>query len=200
MGGNIHPRLKKPVGQRLAIGALEVAYGVGSGSMGGVIKGCGLTSNSLTLSFDMKGRKLSLRAYNKSNPVFSAAAVLVNTTSGSQWQPVNIALGTAPGTVAIDLTSLHAQPIAVRYAWGGTKLNSLPNDQDVSCCEGDGVAEACAPAQCPLMAAEPMAPFGGLPVDPFVAEIVNGKCVCPEPQMCSATVVVDVLDEPTLFV
>merc|ERR1712224_968900 len=56
----------------------------------------------------------------------------------------------------------------------------------MGCCEGDGIAEPCVPGQCPLMAAEPMAPFGGLPTDPFLAKIVDGKCVCPEPQQCSA--------------
>ena len=57
----IHPRLKQPVGQRLALGALHAAYGKGSGAVGGVIQGCALGTNDaaepkLTLSFDMKGR------------------------------------------------------------------------------------------------------------------------------------------------
>ena len=57
----IHPRLKQPVGQRLALGALHAAYGKGSGAVGGVIQGCALGAGDaaqpkLTLSFDMKGR------------------------------------------------------------------------------------------------------------------------------------------------
>ena len=72
-------------------------------------------------------------------------------------------------------------PTAVRYAWGG----QAPNGDDVSCCEGDGAATPCIPVQCPLLVAEPLAPFGALPIDPFLAEIVNGKCLCPEPQTCS---------------
>ena len=39
MGPSIHPRLKKPVGQRLALGALKMAYGKGGGAVGGVIQG-----------------------------------------------------------------------------------------------------------------------------------------------------------------
>jgi hypothetical protein len=35
MGPSIHPRFKKPVGQRLALGALKAAYGKGSGVVGG---------------------------------------------------------------------------------------------------------------------------------------------------------------------
>ena len=53
--------------------------------------------------------------------------------------------------------------------------------------EGDGTIAACVPAQCPLHALEADAPFGSLPVDPFLAEITaEGKCRCPEPQDCSA--------------
>tara|TARA_B110000967_G_C18354275_1_gene302825 strand:+ start:73 stop:291 length:219 start_codon:yes stop_codon:yes gene_type:complete len=62
--------------------------------------------------------------------------------------------------------------------------STLPFAGDISCCEGNGVDAPCLMAQCPLVAEEPLAPFGGLPVDPFVAEIVRGKCVCPAPQVC----------------
>ena len=190
MGPSIHPRLKKPVGQRLALGALETAYGKGKGAFGGVIQGCEAASGSLTLKFDMKGRKLLVGAYNKSNPVRSATAVQV----GTEWVPVHVALGSAPGTISVDLSALAnsdaAAPTAVRYAWGATDKNAnggaSPNGEDVSCCEGDGIAEPCVPTQCPLLAAEPLAPFGALPIDPFIAEIKAGKCVCPEPQECSA--------------
>ena len=52
--------------------------------------------------------------------------------------------------------------------------------------EGDGDNMPCIPVQCPLLATEPLAPFGALPVDPFLAEIVGAKCLCPEPQLCGA--------------
>lgn len=188
MGPSIHPRIKKPVGQRLALGALQAAYGKGGGSMGGVIRGCSLSADRILLSFETKGRQLTLRSYNKSKPVFSATAVLVDSTNA--WVPVHIELGPALGTVVVDRSQLPsgATPIAVRYAWGATSPGSTPNSDDVSCCEGDGVTEACVPGQCPIMAAEPQAPFGGLPVDPFLAKIVEGKCVCPAPQECSVEI------------
>ena len=189
MGPSIHPRLKQPVGQRLALGALQAAYGRGGGAVGGVLKGCTLTSKTLTLSFDMNDRQLFVRGYNTSNPAYSATAVLVNTSSSaSQWTAVHIRAGSDAGTVSIDLSSLPAgaKLTAVRYAWGGTGTNSAPNGGDISCCEGDGLNDPCVPSQCPLLAEEPLAPFGHLPVDPFVAEIEpNGKCLCPEPQVCS---------------
>ena len=176
MGPSIHPRLKKPVGQRLALGALQAAYGKGSGAVGGVITGCSLTPAGLTLSFDTKQRKLAVRAYNRSNVVLSATQLLIN----GSWVPVHISQGAQAGTVAVALPAGPA-PTAVRYAWGG----QAPNGDDVSCCEGDGVAQPCVPTQCPILAPEPLAPFGALPLDPFVAEITGGKCLCPEPQACS---------------
>ena len=155
----------------------------------GVISGCSASASALTLKFAMaQGRTLTVRKYNASNPAASATSVRVK--SGS-WLPVHISAGAAPGTVTVDLSALPAgsgAPTAVRYAWGGTAGGNdpTPNGDDVSCCEGDGVATPCVPMQCPLLAPEPLAPFGAVPVDPFLAEIVGGKCLCPEPQMCSA--------------
>lgn len=81
---------------------------------------------------------------------------------------------------------LQAPPPGIRYAWGTTDgTNPQPNGDDVSCCEGDGLAAPYIPTQCPLLVAEPLAPFGALPIDPFLAKIVSGKCLCPEPQTCS---------------
>ena len=145
----------------------------------------------------MKGRKLTVRKYNQSTAALSATAVLVNvttaTTTTSQWVPVHISMGAAPGAVNVDLTHLPAgssAPTAVRYAWGGVggtdPSKAAPNGDDVSCCEGNGLDAPCVPSQCPLLAAEPLAPFGSLPIDPFVAEIKGNKCLCPEPQICSA--------------
>ena len=202
MGPSIHPRLKKPVGQRLALGALKTAYGAGGGgAAGGTIKGCSLAGTTpssaqqqLTLLFELPaGRSLQLRAYNRTGgAVHSATSVQLN---GSSWVAADVALGAAPGSVTVTLPPGAAAAgaiTAVRYAWGGTDPNGggdgagMPNGDDVSCCEGDGVGAPCVPAQCPLLAAEPLAPFGGLPVDPFIAQIVGGKCVCPAPQVCDA--------------
>ena len=192
MGPGIHPRLKKPVGQRLALGALQAAYGRGSGVAGGTVSGCALdvtsAAQTLTLKFNMPaGRALTVRPYNSSNPENSATSVQVNATDGSaKWLPVHIKPGAVAGTITVELPA-GTTPTAVRYAWGDTKLGQgKPNGDDVKCCEGNGVDEPCMMGQCPLLAAEPLAPFGGLPVDPFIAKIVDGKCLCPEPQVCDA--------------
>ena len=189
MGPGIHPRFKRPVGHRLALGALHAAYRAGDGVRGGSILGCSLQGSKLTLSFQITGaRKLSVRPYNRSNVGLSATSV--RDGASGQWVPVHIQSGPSPGTVVVELgssgLSAGTLPTAVRYAWGGTGGGSspTPNGDDISCCEGDGVEQPCLPAQCPLLVPEPLAPFGVLPVDPFIAEIQGGKCVCPEPQMC----------------
>ena len=41
------------------------------------------------------------------------------------------------------------------------------------------VTKPCGPASCPIMAS------GGLPANPFLAKIVDGKCECIAPQVCS---------------
>jgi hypothetical protein len=160
--------------------------------VGGVIKGCSLGTSTLTLKFNVPGgRKLQVKAYNKTNPGLSATSVLVNQSNNGDdsavWTPVHISLGTNPGTVTVELPKLSGASAgavtAVRYAWGAP--DGAPNDQDVSCCEGDGDTTPCVPVQCPLLADEPLAPFGALPIDPFIAEIKAGKCECPEPQQCS---------------
>ena len=91
---------------------------------------------------------------------------------------VHIALGKSPGTVSVEITPSQT-PLAVRYAWGATGGDgATPNGADVSCCEGDGENEPCVPTQCPLLSPEPLAPFGALPIDPFIAEItVAGKAL-----------------------
>jgi hypothetical protein len=66
----------RPVGQRLALGAMQSAYATGGGAFGGVIVRCGLARPhanymNLTLSFNTGGRKLKVGSYNRTNPALS---------------------------------------------------------------------------------------------------------------------------------
>jgi len=197
MGPGIHPRLKKPVGQRLAAAALAAAYGWGGPVTGPTIAGCALTggpAQRLTLRFNeslLAGAALVVAAYDTAYPNRSGLTVLVNSTAGEPgsgvWVPLNIALGAAGGgTVDVDLSPLAgAAPQAVKYAWGAS--GGTPNDRDVACCAPAASGE-CLPGQCPLAAAVITAPFGGLPANPFLAQLdaATGKCTCPPPQVCDA--------------
>ena len=77
--------------------------------------------------------------------------------------------------ITVDLTPLNgAQIHGVRYAW--------KTHTDTVCCdEHDPLmfrSKPCAPASCPLMSSS------GLPANPFLARIVNGRCECIPPQKC----------------
>ena len=103
------------------------------------------------------------------------------------WREVNIThVAAATGHVWLDLTPLNgARPLAVRYAWGVLQDNNGGVGSyagEKLCCRdaGDliGITKPCEPASCALMAS------GGLPANPFLARIVDGRCKCLEPQIC----------------
>jgi len=52
MLGPIHPRVKKPVGDRLARGAYATVYGGNVHATGPVLSGCKLKGNKLTIKFN----------------------------------------------------------------------------------------------------------------------------------------------------
>jgi hypothetical protein len=191
VGPSIHPRIKVPVGQRLAAGALVTSYGFSGPVTGPTIAGCSYTPGAATLSvaFDtalLAGGALVVQDY-KGLAAFSGFSVLAGSTDEpqtGQWVAVNISLAGA-AAISVDLGPLAgAAPQAIKYAWGAT--GSWPNDQDVTCCLPQPNKE-CLPAQCPLFVAQPLAPYAGLPANPFMARITaGGKCLCPAPQACDA--------------
>jgi len=73
----------------------------------------------------------------------------------------------------VDLSPLEgATPTAVKYAWG-----------IIDCCDlTDPTAFTSKPciANCPIMGST------GLPANPFIAKINDGKCGCVAPQECSS--------------
>ena len=96
------------------------------------------------------------------------------------WRPLDLSPA-SPYAVEADLAPLGDAPIyAVRYAWGvKTAASSEP-----LCC-GDPAEEPrlgrtlpCREGLCPIVAS------GGLPANPFIARIVDGRCKCIPPQVC----------------
>jgi hypothetical protein len=96
-------------------------------------------------------------------------------TTAFAWMPVDITLGTAPGTVIADLSNSGGVAYAVRYAFAGGG----------NCCYNRPASSApCEPASCPLMGS---GTEQGLPANPFVAQITAaGKCACIPPVVCDA--------------
>lgn len=75
--------------------------------------------------------------------------------------------------IHVDLSPLHgAKPTAIRYAWG-----------IINCCDLKDpnlyVTHGCI-ANCPIQSSK-----NQLPANPFMAKIVDGKCECVAPQVCS---------------
>jgi hypothetical protein len=132
----IHPRLKKPVGQRLAYGAMATAYTASGPVTGPTISGCTYQSTSLIITFNttlLAGAKLEVQPYDKTNPDISALSLFVN---DSVWVSANIALA-GPNSISVDVASVGPMTksgvTAIRYAWGDPE-NAVGGD--VTCCRG----------------------------------------------------------------
>lgn len=68
--GGLHPRSKRPVGQRLARAAFNTAYGGTKAFTGPVLAGCTLSASSLTILFNttlLRGDKVTLQPYATPN-------------------------------------------------------------------------------------------------------------------------------------
>lgn len=83
--GTLHPRLKRPLGQRIAQGLHGTAYGGTGPITGPFLAGCQVSSdgNSLRLSFDSKLLRGEAVVFNSSNTIEredTALYVLVNDT------------------------------------------------------------------------------------------------------------------------
>ena len=135
-GPSIHPRLKKPVGQRLAAGALVSTYGFAGPISGPTISGCTLAGASLTVTFSVAGGAMFLKD-NGGGAAYSGFSALVG-ANGTQpdtgrWVALNISQVGASSAISVDLAPLAGvAPQAVKYAWGGT--GDVPNGGDVQCC------------------------------------------------------------------
>ena len=184
MGPEIHPRLKKPVGARLAFAAHSLVYSSGSLSpvTGPTISGCKLSEGTLRIFFNktlLRNSKLHVQSYKSTeNSAFSVAA------PNGTWYAANISLS-SHSTIDVDVSFLRAdRPHFIRYAWGETGGNAVGGDVD--CCN-QGIRGECIPGRCPIVALTNGAIFGSLPANPFLAKITKkGKCLCPAPQLCDA--------------
>lgn len=84
------------------------------------------------------------------------------------WTFVDISAGAAPNEIVVDLTRANGTVSAIRYGWTGD-----------CCSEHPPTSDPCPVGICPLMGS-----MSGLPANPFIAHIVDGKCKCVAPQVC----------------
>jgi hypothetical protein len=207
--GPIHPRDKKPVGVRLAQTAGVTVYGLPGPFTGPTISGCRVSADNttVTVTFDAKlldGDSVQVQPYPPAyNDVAnSAMAVLVdpngfcfqaspdrsgkcmddgsgsasvNQTDRGPWVYVDIAEATTT-SITVNLTR------ATQHAGAQGVFGIRYTMDDVTCCQYYApTSEPCNVGSCPLMGKT-----SGLPANPFMARIVDGKCECIPPQVCDA--------------
>jgi sialate O-acetylesterase len=198
--GPIHPRDKKPVGQRLAQAGAVVAYGKSGLATGPTLSGCQVSGGNLLVSFNtslLGADAVSVQDYKKLQ-LQSRVEVLVNASlfclqtankgheciddgtgrdigagafdEASSWVPVNIS-SAGPSSILVDLSTTGGVAFGVRYAWQGGCCDDRPRTSD-----------PCPVASCPILAQG-----ARLPANPFMAHIADGKCRCVAPQTCDET-------------
>jgi hypothetical protein len=199
--GGIHPRLKPPVGERLAQAFLNGIRGDGSKPFTGpTIAGCtaSLSDNSIAVAYDaalLRGERVAVSSFNTNMSTwgardsltfmacFSALAGADCLAGGAEalWVPAAAAEGDDGATVLLTVPAPPAAGgvlSALRYAW------PLFDDGDTCCPDLASTRghAACIPANCPIKLARSL-----LPGNPFYARITPaGKCACLAPQTCDA--------------
>lgn len=206
-----HPRPKAIIGQRLAQACYATAYNGPLPSKGPQFTGCTLsTPTTLTIAFNasaLLGNPLNwsptasidgetTALYVLPSPLTLPSNAGENHHSGDWrsyegpfaggnevgvkgWVAVNGKVGEGGDTLEVDLSPLGpgVPPSAVRYAWGTGGWGAPFLTRMCTGTKKNCNLEPCEIQSCPLKA-------GGLPGEPFLAEIKAGKCVCLPPQVC----------------
>jgi hypothetical protein len=207
--GPIHPRDKKPVGQRLAQSAGVAVYDKPGASTGPTIAGCRLSAdnNTVTVTFSSDaaggpGDPVQVQPYPPAynNVASSSLAVLVNPTGfcfqAQGGKCIDDGSGAAApgqtdgGWVYVDIAEATPYSITVDLArahaaappgGGGGIFGIRYAMEDATCCQHYApTSEPCPIGSCPLLGKT-----SRFPVNPFMARIVGGRCECIDPQDCS---------------
>lgn len=204
LSGAIHPRVKKPVGERLAQAALPVAYGVAGHSSGPTLAGCRKEGSLLTLTFNATlldeggvADALEVQPYARASGA-SKMHVLVNASLFCMQTTVDGQRCLDDGTgrafnasgfdnisstwVAVDVAVDPASPrtITVDLARSGGVAFGIRYAWQGDCCsENPPTSAPCPIASCPLMGS-----VSRLPANPFMARLVGDRCECVAPQTC----------------
>ena len=116
--GNIHPRNKRLLGQRLARAAKAIIYGDKSiAYTGPVLASCNLTGKQLTLQFDSKLFPAVETLHFKGNNLGNLTSNLEVAIDGVWHMLAITSASPSTSTVVAMLPSGMGAPSAVRYAW-----------------------------------------------------------------------------------
>ena len=200
--GGLHPRLKSPLGHRLAQSYVNLFMGGSGPFTGPTIAGCSVdaVSGTLTVVYNaslLRGESVIVQSFEANISAWGtrdAATFMVcfSATGGDDclsddeqhldlWLPASAEAGTDGITAVLTLPSsptAGAVLSALRYGW------TLSNEGDTCCPELNVTLgyEVCIPGNCPVKSSRTF-----LPGNPFYANIsVLGKCTCLYPQVCDS--------------
>ena len=189
-----------PVGERLAQAAAVAVYGLPGAATGPTISGCRVNAagSAVTVTFSsalLGADSVQVQSYPPAynNVSASGLAVLVDANGfcfqGKGGRCFDDGTGSAGpnqtdslrGWVYVDIAEASANSITVDLARaGGAVFGIRYAMEDATCCQHYApTSEPCAVASCPLMGRA-----SRLPANPFMAHIVEGRCVCMPPQVC----------------
>jgi len=115
---DIHPKLKEPVGQRLALAARAIAYGAKIEYSGPIYDSMKVTGNQIELNFQHTGTGLVAKDGElKGFTIAGADKTFTNATA------------TIAGNQVIVSSPAVTQPVAVRYGWSNVPDVNLYNKE-----------------------------------------------------------------------
>ena len=211
--GGIHPRSKKPVGDRLGQAAYNLVYGGKGAVTGPTISGCSLSATSLTISFNaslLSGDKVVLQPYgvgqsgrygitggsyldvqtNADNFCIEGAT---NSTTKERYCPTWAGGNGKPTNASLDggwTTGLNIS-MGADGASISVDLSTLNGTAPTAVRYAWSIVNCCDMNDPNLYVTHgcttgacPIMSSSNLPANPFLAKIVGGKCKCIAPQVC----------------
>jgi sialate O-acetylesterase len=129
--GDIHPKHKEPVGQRLALLARSIAYGEKIVANGPVYKSMSVRGSKAVLRFGSVGTGLQARATEVEGVSVPAGKLAGFTIAGKDGKFINAdAVIEGKDTVVVSSPQVP-EPIMVRYGWANYPVVNLWNSENL---------------------------------------------------------------------
>ena len=212
--GGIHPRSKKPVGDRLGTAAFNTVYGGAGAHTGPTLSGCSLAGGKLTVTFNstlLSGDKVVLQKYGlgqKGKYGMTGGSYLdvqtdaanfcmepVKAPDGSVYCPTWAGGSGKPIGANTTLDGGWTTGLDITLASDGSSitvdLGPLDGVAPTAVRYAWSIVNCCDTSDPDLYVTKPCGPAScpimsssDLPANPFLARIVGGKCECIAPQVC----------------
>lgn len=129
--GDIHPKHKEPVGQRLALLARSIAYGEKIVANGPVYKSMSVRDGKAVLHFTSVGMGLKASALDEEGVTVPEGKLVGFTIAGKDGKFYNAdSVIEGKDTVVVSSNSVP-EPVAVRYGWANYPVVNLWNSENL---------------------------------------------------------------------